>query len=143
MWRALVWLNIYGREAVRHKLKNRQKMRFFVFLGCFCPYVRQPHRHIGWVPSMPSASFNPTNPRTNPWNFWKKILRIGGIENYFFFWVSHFCFILMKISHKLCDRMDGTQFWCFPCKFLAMRNITLYSVTNLKSKFWLIYVYHS
>ena len=24
-----------------------------------------------------------------------------------------FCFIPMKISHKLCDRMDGTQFWCF------------------------------
>ena len=20
----------------------------------------------------------------------------------------------MKISHKLCNRMDGTQFWCFP-----------------------------
>ena len=25
-----------------------------------------------------------------------------------------FCLIPMKISHKLCDRMDGTQFWCFP-----------------------------
>jgi hypothetical protein len=25
MRRALMWLNIYGREAVRHKLKNSQK----------------------------------------------------------------------------------------------------------------------
>ena len=25
-----------------------------------------------------------------------------------------FCFIPIKISHKLCDGMDGTQFWCFP-----------------------------
>ena len=24
-----------------------------------------------------------------------------------------FCFIPMKICHKLCDRKNGTQFWCF------------------------------
>ena len=38
MRRALMWLNLYGREAVRHKLKNRQrqaKNAFFVFLGHF------------------------------------------------------------------------------------------------------------
>ena len=29
------------------------------------------------------------------------------------FWIS-FCLIPMKISHKLCDRMNRTQFWCFP-----------------------------
>ena len=39
-----------------------------------------------------------------------------------FFWVGHFdffCFIPMKISHKLCVRMDGTQFsvlWWFTDK---------------------------
>ena len=40
-----------------------------------------------------------------------------------FFWVGHFdfffCFIPMKISHKLCVRMDGTQFlilWWFTAK---------------------------
>ena len=38
MRRALICLNLYGREAVRHKLKNRQKMHFFVFLGCLCRY---------------------------------------------------------------------------------------------------------
>ena len=37
MRRALVWLNLYGSEAVRHKLKNSLKTgknAFFVFLGC-------------------------------------------------------------------------------------------------------------
>ena len=62
------------------------------------------------------ASINSTNPRTNPWNFYKKILRIGDFEKWPFekrpFWI--FCLIPMKISHKLCDRMDGTLFWCFP-----------------------------
>ena len=33
MQRALVWLNLYGCEAVLHKLKNRQKMHFWL---CTC-----------------------------------------------------------------------------------------------------------
>ena len=51
-----------------------------MFLGCFCPYVRQPHNHIGWATSMAFASINPTYPRTNLWNFHEKILRIGDFE---------------------------------------------------------------
>ena len=47
--------------------------------------VGQPHSHIGWDKSMPFASINPTNPRTNPWNFHKKILRIGDFEKCTFF----------------------------------------------------------
>jgi hypothetical protein len=35
MRRALAWLILYGCEAVRHKLKNRQKNAFFAFLGHF------------------------------------------------------------------------------------------------------------
>ena len=35
MRRALVWLNLYGHEAVRHKLKNRQKMHFLCFYAIF------------------------------------------------------------------------------------------------------------
>ena len=31
----LVWLNLYGREAVRHKLKSRQKMHFLCFQAVF------------------------------------------------------------------------------------------------------------
>ena len=43
------------------------------------------------------------------WRFWK------------FFWVGHFdfCFIPMKISHKLCVRIDGSQLlwlWWFTTK---------------------------
>ena len=30
---ALIWLNVYGREAVQHKLKNRLKMYFLCFLA--------------------------------------------------------------------------------------------------------------
>ena len=40
----------------------------------------------------------------------------------------------MKISHKLCDRIDGTQFWCFPwfpANFLlcVILRCTVYSVS--------------
>ena len=30
-----MWLNLYGHEAVKHKLKNRQKMHFLCFLAIF------------------------------------------------------------------------------------------------------------
>ena len=35
MRRALVWLNLYGRDAAQHKLKNRPKMHFLCFLAIF------------------------------------------------------------------------------------------------------------
>ena len=35
MQRALVWLNLYGCEAVRHKLKNSLKTRRMYFLPVF------------------------------------------------------------------------------------------------------------
>ena len=59
------------------KALKQAKNVFFVFLGPFRAYVGQPQGHIGWAISMGFASFNPTNPRTNPWNFREKILRIG------------------------------------------------------------------
>ena len=43
----------------------------------------------------------------------------------------------MKISHKLCNRMDGTKCLMFSLvssKFLAMRNIALYSVCTIQKK---------
>ena len=84
-WQKLVWINLYGREAVRRKLKNRQKLHFFVVLGCFWAYVGQPHNHIGWATPMSFASINPTKQRTNSWNFLEKILRIGGAGKWAFF----------------------------------------------------------
>ena len=84
MQRALVWLNLYGHEAVwqaQKQPKNTKK----AFFGCFRPYVGQPDDHIGWATLMPFVSIYSTNPRTNPWNFREKILRIGGVENLSFF----------------------------------------------------------
>ena len=46
----------------------------------FWAYVGQPHGHIGWATSMPLVSINPINPKTNPWNFHEKVLRIGSFE---------------------------------------------------------------
>ena len=84
---------------------------------------------IGWAKSIPFASINPTNPRTHPAQFCKEILRIdrlakwgffeAAILNFFFQRNIFFCFIPMKISHKLCVRIDGTQFlrlWWFMAK---------------------------
>ena len=46
------------------------------------------------------------------WRFWKT--QFWAIFDFFFKKTKKICLIPMKISHKLCDRMDGTQFWCFP-----------------------------
>ena len=59
------------------KALKQAKNVFFVFLGPSRAYVGQPQGHIGWAISMGFASFNPTNPRTNPWNIREKFLRIG------------------------------------------------------------------
>ena len=116
MRRALMWLNLY----IVIRLSN-----ITAIFACFWGYVGQSLSHIGWATSMPLASINSTNPRTNPWNFREKKVENWGIWKSQLFWVGHFdffskkiikknCFIPMNISHKLCDRMDGTQFWCFP-----------------------------
>ena len=48
------------------------------------------------------------------WWFWKLTLFDSAILEFFLqFFFSFLCFIPMKISHKLCDRIDGNQFWCF------------------------------
>ena len=154
MRRALMGLNLYGIEAVRHKLRNRQKMYFWCFLGHFWAYVGQPNGHMGWATSMPFISINSINPRTNPWYLHKKILRIWRFWKTHFFWGSHFefffskkyffCFIPMKISHKLCVRIDGTQFlrlWWFTAKNHspqtyqpAVYSYTKYFIIELYSK---------
>ena len=145
MQRALTWLNLYGCEAVQHKLKNSLKTPKMHFFACSRAYVGQPHDHIGWVTSMPFASINPTNPRTNLWNFHKILVRIGGFENLsffastilnffliFFFFAS---FPLKSVQIYMVERM-GRNFYVSPETTLevknnhthAMRNITLYSV---------------
>ena len=64
------------------------------FFACFWAYVRQPHGHIDWATSMPFASINSTNPRTNPWNFHKKYWELAILKNIGFlsrpFWILFF-----------------------------------------------------
>ena len=77
------------------------------------------HDHIDWATLMGFASINPTNPRTDLWNFCKKISRIGHFEksailNFFLQKKFFFCFILMKISPNSYGRLDGSKFWRFP-----------------------------
>ena len=58
-----------------------------MFLGCFWAYIRQPHSHIGWVPPMPFASINSTNPRI--WRSWKMRFFESAILNFLSrpFWI--------------------------------------------------------
>ena len=83
--------------------QKQPKNTNIAFFACFCPYVRQPHNHIGWATF---ASINSTDPRTNLWNFREKISRIGDFGNKLFFQsailkffflkrINFFCFILM------------------------------------------------
>ena len=64
---------------------KQAKNAFFVFFACFRPYVGQPDDHIGWASSISLPSIYLIHPRTNPWNFGKKILRIGCFEKLSFF----------------------------------------------------------
>ncbi len=86
----LIWKPLVFSLRWSKKKKNLEKKAFFVFLGCFWAYVGQPHDHIGWATSMPFASINPTNPRTNPWNFGGNCSAFGGGWKTQFFWVGHF-----------------------------------------------------
>ena len=87
MRRALMWLNVYGREAVRQKLKNRLKMHFLCFSWKFF----------------------------ENWRFWKfQFFWVGHFEFFFQKKRDFFCFFPIKISPNLHGRMDGSKFWCFP-----------------------------
>ena len=94
------------------------------FFACFRPYVGQPHCHTGWVTLMPFASINPTNPRTHPTQFGKKILRIdrlakwgffeSAILDFFFEKKKFFLLNPMKNSQRFLDSKDGSKFWWLP-----------------------------
>ena len=88
----------------------------------FWAYAGQPHNHIGWATSMPFASTNSTNPRTNPRNFQKKILRIGDFKKCTFFESAilnfffqkkkfFFCLIPMKTRQSLLVSKGQSKFW--------------------------------
>ena len=81
------------------------------FCACFWAYVGQPHSHINCAIPMPFASINSTNPRTNPWNFHEKMLRIGRAGKWGFFEAA----ILNFLSRP---------FWIFIC-FISVKNPAL------------------
>ena len=86
-----------------------------------------------WWPSKPLFSYKPSWNTLNwpkdqslkfswknieDWRFWKtQFFWVGHFE--FLFFRFFFCFIPIKVSHKLYDRMNGTQFlwlWWFTAK---------------------------
>ena len=98
MQRVLIWLNLYGREALRHKLKNWQKMHFLCF---YRPCWKSKDQSI---------------------KFSQKILRIGNFEKLSFFesaLLEFFfskkkkkkkkIFIPMKISQSYLAIKDGSK----------------------------------
>ena len=114
------------------------KNAYFVFLGCFCPYVGQPHGHIGWAKSMSFASINPNSPKTNPWNFHKKFLRIGDFEKFNFVEstiLELIFFFLLLHPHENQSKLLGYQGWVeilmitlVYSKRVSVRNNLLHSV---------------
>ena len=107
-----------GINVAQKQIKN-------AFLACFWAYVGQPHGHIGWAIPMPFASMNSTNPRTAPWNFHKKILRIGDFEKWpffesailDFFQKKKFCFVFFSNEENLGFLMwyhFFSKFWWLP-----------------------------
>ena len=84
-----------------------EKRCFWLFLS-LCRTASTTHDHIGWATSMPFASINPTNIRTNLWKFHGKILRIGGAGKWGFFEAAILTFL-------------SRPFWIFFC-FISVKN---------------------
>ena len=93
----LIWS--WGCPTEAQKQPKNTKNTFF---ACFWAYVGQPHNHISWATPMPFASINSTNPRTNPWNFHEKILRIGGAGKWGFFEAAILNLFFQKKKKKNC-----------------------------------------
>ena len=96
-----------------------------MFFSHFWAYVGQPHDHIGWAKSMPFASVNPTNPRTNPWKFHEKILRIGG--------AGKWCFFEAAILNFL-----SRPFWIF-FRFISVKNPAHLYEVSFFSALWMVF----
>ena len=79
MRRTLIWLNLYGCQAVWHR-KKRAKSALCVFLALFWAYVGQSDDHIGWTTLMPVASIYRTNQRINPWKKNQKKWELGELK---------------------------------------------------------------
>ena len=100
MQRALMQLNIYGREAVRHKGKNRQKMKYLCFQAVFANMsdslttiqvkLHQCHLHQSIL-----LTQGPIHEI-----FTKKNLRIGNFEKLSFFEYAILDFLLHPLQNQ-------------------------------------------
>ena len=104
--------------------KTDKKCVFCVF-RLFWAYVGPPHDHISWAVPMPFASIISTNPRTNPWEFHEKILRIGG--------AGKRCFFEAAILNFL-----SRPFWIFFC-FISVKNPALLYEVTFFSALWMVF----
>ena len=98
MQRALILLNPCGREAGRHKLKNGLKTQKMHFLPVF--ELTLASLTAIWVEQNQCPSHQSFLLTQGPIHEILTEIAFGDF----------FCFIPMKISHKLCVRIDGTQF---------------------------------
>ena len=81
-------------------------------------------RTVGYAKSMPFASINPTNPRTNPrnfsrknfkdWRFWKISFFLAAILKNKISKFIFFCFILMLKGQIFLVSKVGSKFWWLP-----------------------------
>ena len=67
------------------------------FLALFWAYAGQPGDHKGLAILIPFISIHSIYPRTNPYNFQEKILRIGGVKKRRFFDRASLNFLFKKI----------------------------------------------
>ena len=111
------WLSWgWSKKIKMADVKNKKNALF----ACFRPYIGQPDNHIGWATSLPLASIYYIDPRTNPWNFCEKILRIGGVEQLFLFFFESTILIFFFQKKSFCFTPHENQlgFHMSYCLFL-------------------------
>ena len=135
MQTAFIWLWLWGCPTQADKQPKNTKNAFF---ACFWAYVGQSHNHIGWATSMPFASINPTNSRTNPWNFHKKILRNGDFK----LWPSfdlgfHVCGHFMQIICQESTPILNIFLWKFHGLVLGLVGLIDLKGIDVAQPIWL------
>ena len=110
----------------------------FVFLGCFWAYLGQPHKHIGWVLSMPFASTILLTKGPIPEIFSKNIENWGNWRTQFF-WVGHFGFFFKIFFFcffpKYSNQFMGYQGWN-EILIIALISWKMRNTVSLKRCIW-------
>ena len=119
MRRALIWLNLYGREAVPHKLKNGLKTpkKHSLTVLSFCRTASRPYRLSQINALRFNQSYYPKNQfmkiswkNIENWQSWKMRFLWGG--HFEFSKSAILNFFLLHISEKLSPFIWGIIFFC-------------------------------